>query len=67
MSDVRSALKGDDKGVIEEKTEALAQAAQSIVQKAYADTGAGARPQGGSSNAGASDAGSTGGGKSAGK
>jgi molecular chaperone DnaK len=40
MSDVRTALKGDDKGVIEKKTEALAQAAQSIAQKAYADTGA---------------------------
>jgi molecular chaperone DnaK len=40
LSDVRTALKGDDKGVIEKKTEALAQAAQSIAQKAYADAGA---------------------------
>jgi molecular chaperone DnaK len=33
-------MKSDDKGVIEKKTEALAQAAQSIAQKAYADAGA---------------------------
>jgi molecular chaperone DnaK len=42
MADVRTALKGDDKGVLEKKTEALAQAAQAIAQKAYADAGAGA-------------------------
>ncbi len=40
ISDVRTALKGDDKGVIEKKTEALAQAAQALAQKAYADAGA---------------------------
>jgi molecular chaperone DnaK len=58
MSDVRSALKSDDKGVIEKKTEALAQAAQAIAQKAYADAGAGAPgaegPQGGGADASAS-------------
>src|ERR1700723_842068 len=36
VSDLRTALKGDDKGVIDKKTEALAQASASIAQKAYA-------------------------------
>jgi molecular chaperone DnaK len=36
ISDLRTALKGDDKGVIEKKTEALAQASAAIAQKAYA-------------------------------
>jgi molecular chaperone DnaK len=36
ISDLRTALKNDDKGVIEKKTEALAQASASIAQKAYA-------------------------------
>ncbi len=36
ISDLRTALKGDDKNVIEKKTEALAQASASIAQKAYA-------------------------------
>src|ERR1051326_3517085 len=36
ISDVRTALKGDDRGVIEKKTEALAQASSSIAQRAYA-------------------------------
>jgi molecular chaperone DnaK len=40
LSDVRTAMKSDDKGVIEKKTEALGQAAQAIAQKAYADAGA---------------------------
>jgi molecular chaperone DnaK len=38
LSDVRSALKGDDKDVIEKKTEALAQASAAIAQRAYAQT-----------------------------
>ena len=41
ISDLRTALKGDDKAVIEKKTEALAQASGSIAQKAYAEAGAG--------------------------
>ncbi len=47
IADVRTALKGDDKGVLEKKTEALTQAAQAIAQKAYADAGAagGAGPE----------------------
>jgi molecular chaperone DnaK len=66
ISDVRSALKSDDKRAIEKKTEALAQAAQSIAQKAYADVGAGAGPEGASTSAGASGAASAGPGKTAG-
>jgi molecular chaperone DnaK len=65
ISDVRSALKSDDKGVIEKKTEALAQAAQTIAQKAYADAGAqGAGPGAGAEGGGAGA--SAGAGKSAG-
>jgi molecular chaperone DnaK len=67
MSDVRSALKSDDKGVIEKKTEALAQAAQSIAQKAYADAGAqGAGPGAGAAGGGAGASAGAGAGKSAG-
>ncbi|MEJ1964787.1 MAG: molecular chaperone DnaK [Gammaproteobacteria bacterium] len=65
LSDVRSALKGDDKGVIEKKTEALSQAAQSIAQKAYADAGAaggaaGAGPEGAAGAGASAGAGSAG-------
>jgi molecular chaperone DnaK len=45
ISDLRSALKGEDQGVIVKKTEALAQASAAIAQRAYANTqqaGAGA-------------------------
>jgi molecular chaperone DnaK len=42
ISDLRTALKGDDKNVIEKKTEALAQASASIAQKAYAANPGGA-------------------------
>jgi molecular chaperone DnaK len=67
MSDVRTALKGDDQGVIEKKTEALAQAAQSIAQKAYADAGAaGAGAQGAGPEAGSAGA-SAGAGKAGGE
>ena len=50
ISDLRSALKGDDKNVIEKKTDALAQASAAIAQRAYASeqgapgAGAGAGP-----------------------
>jgi molecular chaperone DnaK len=56
MSDVRSALKSDDKAAIEKKTEQLSQAASSLAQKAYAnaDGGAGAPGAGPSAEAGAS-------------
>ncbi len=60
VSDLRSALKSDDKGVIEKKTEALAQASATIAQRAYAasqsaaggDAGAGAGPAGAGAQSG---------------
>jgi molecular chaperone DnaK len=63
ISDLRTALKGDDKGVIEKKTEALAQASAAIAQRAYAaeqNAGAGAGAAGASAGAGASSAGAKG-------
>jgi molecular chaperone DnaK len=58
ISDLRTALKSDDKGVIEKKTEALAQASSSIAQKAYAASqgGAGAEGPGGPAGPGAAGA-----------
>src|SRR5580700_10048549 len=54
VSDLRTALKGDDKNVIEKKSEALAQASASIAQRAHAAEqaaaaggGPGAGPQAG--------------------
>ena len=65
ISDLRTALKGDDKNVIEKKTEALAQASASIAQKAYAANpggpegaaGPGATAGGGGAGASGSQAG----------
>ena len=54
ISDLRTALKSDDKGVIEKKTEALAQASASIAQRAYA------AQQGAAGDAGATGAGASG-------
>jgi len=63
VSDLRSALKGDDRAVIEKKTEALAQASASIAQRAYAASeGAAAGAEGGADG----QAGATGGAKPAG-
>jgi molecular chaperone DnaK len=59
ISDLRTALKADDKNVIEKKTEALAQASASIAQKAYA-----ANPDG-AQGAASAGGGSTGGGAGA--
>src|ERR1700674_5090492 len=42
VSDLRTALKGDDRNVIEKKSEALAQASAGIAQRAYAPEGGGA-------------------------
>src|SRR6202008_1154229 len=42
ISDLRTALKGDDRNVIEKKTEALAQASSTIAQRAYAEQQGGA-------------------------
>src|ERR1700761_4613383 len=47
ISDLRTALKGDDKGVIEKKTDALAQASAAIAQRAYAEQGAAGAAGGG--------------------
>src|SRR6195256_3159639 len=58
ISDLRTALKGDDKGVIEKKTEALAQASAAIAQRAYAAGQGGA--EGGAGAAGAGGAGAAG-------
>ena len=54
ISDLRTALKGDDKGTIEKKTEALAQASAAIAQQAYAASqGAAAGADAGAGAAGA--------------
>jgi molecular chaperone DnaK len=54
ISDLRSALKGEDQGVIAKKTEALAQASAAVAQRAYAgaqaDAGASGAPAGGASS-----------------
>jgi molecular chaperone DnaK len=42
VSDLRTALKGDDRGVIDKKSDALAQASASIAQRAYSAGEAGA-------------------------
>ncbi len=47
ISDLRTALKGDDRNVIEKKTEALAQASAGIAQRAYAAGQAGPEAAGG--------------------
>ncbi len=55
VSDLRSALKGDDKDVINKKTDALAQASAAIAQRAYAETqsaGAAGDAAGGAAGAG---------------
>jgi molecular chaperone DnaK len=67
ISDLRTALKNDDKNVIEKKTEALAQASASIAQKAYA-ANPGAGPEGAAGPAGGGGAaGSAGGSGAAGR
>jgi molecular chaperone DnaK len=60
LSDLRTALKSDDKEAIEKKTEALGQASASIAQRAYAQsagTGAGAGGEGAASGGGSAGAG----------
>jgi molecular chaperone DnaK len=53
ISDLRTALKGDDQSVIDKKTEALAQASAGIASKAYAagQAGAGGAAAGGTEGA----------------
>jgi molecular chaperone DnaK len=67
LSDVRTALKSDDKDIIEKKTEALAQASATIAQRAYAQSQPGAGPDmGAAGGAGAGPSGSATGGASGG-
>jgi molecular chaperone DnaK len=61
ISDLRTALKADDKNVIEKKTEALAQASASIAQKAYASTQGGPEGASGPADGGASAGSASGG------
>jgi molecular chaperone DnaK len=57
VSDLRTALKGDDRGIIDKKAEALAQASASIAQRAQAAGGeGGATGAGAAGGAGASGA-----------
>ena len=66
VSDLRTALKGDDRNVIEKKSEALAQASAGIAQRAHAAEG-GATGDAGAGTTGAAGAGDgSGGGASAG-
>jgi molecular chaperone DnaK len=63
VSDLRTALKGDDRGVIEKKTEALAQASAAIAQRAYAEQQGGAAAGPEAAGAGAAGGASGGAGK----
>ncbi|HEY0767842.1 MAG TPA: molecular chaperone DnaK [Steroidobacteraceae bacterium] len=69
VSDLRTVLKGDDRNVIEKKTEALAQASAGIAQRAYAAEGggAGASDAGAAGSAGAPGSGGASGGGGAGR
>jgi molecular chaperone DnaK len=60
LSDLRTALKSEDKDVIARKTEALAQASAAVAQRAYAQTGGGA-DAGGAQTGGGPGAGAAGG------
>jgi molecular chaperone DnaK len=60
LSDLKSALKSDDKELIEKKTEALGQASASIAQRAYAASGEGGGAAGGAAGSGPSAQGSAG-------
>src|SRR3954468_16581076 len=62
ISDVRAALKSDDKGTIETKANALAQAAATIAQQAYAQSGPAAGEGGGGAAGGAPGSGANAGG-----
>jgi molecular chaperone DnaK len=53
VADLRTALKSDEKAVIEKKTEALAQASAAIAQKAYAGAQPGGAAGGGAGETGA--------------
>jgi len=53
VSDLRTALKGDDRAAIEKKTEALGQASAAIAQRAYAEQQGAAGGPGAAASAGA--------------
>jgi molecular chaperone DnaK len=57
ISDLRTALKSDDKGAIEKKSEVLAQASASIAQKAYASAEGGGAAGGGAEQPSAQESG----------
>jgi molecular chaperone DnaK len=59
IADLKEAIKGDDKTLIEEKTTALTEAASKIAEKAYAQQAEAANA--GAESAGAGDAGAQGG------
>jgi len=61
MSDLRTALKGDDKGVIEKKLEVLGQASSALAQKAYAGAPGGDAGPGGPGGGSEGSAGGAGG------
>jgi molecular chaperone DnaK len=67
VSDLRTSLKGDDRGVIEKKTEALAQASASIAQRAYAAEQGAAAGGGGAEGGPQGGDGAPGGGKAGGE
>jgi molecular chaperone DnaK len=67
ISDLRTALKSDDKNVIEKKTEALAQASAGVAQKAYAANPEGAAAGGPGAAGGAAGAGAGASGATAGR
>src|ERR1700747_1595452 len=68
VSDLRTALKGDDRGVIEKKADALSQASSSIAQRAYsAGEAGGAAGAGAQAGAGAGAPGDGGGAAGAGR
>ena len=55
MSDLKDALGGDDKDVIETKTKALAEASASMAQKAYEQAAAEGQAEGAGDAGGAAD------------
>src|SRR5207237_10505056 len=67
VSDLRTGLKGDDRNVIEKKSEALAQASAGIAQRAHAAEGGGAGAAGADATAGAGDGSGAGAGAGAGR
>jgi molecular chaperone DnaK len=62
VSDLRTALKGDDRNAIEKKAEALAQASSAIAQRAHAESQGGAAGPEAAAGAGAAGGGAAGGG-----